>query len=217
MPDQEYENVKKFEDIKAAESRLFKKSLIGCFICVDTRLAFDSETLLEDKKNEKVLLDLNIDGQRQTKRISSKILKMDENNQYSMAMTKPLPYRCIKKKENPPIMTEFHRILNNLSHEDSVGHTFIVDIKFHNVNPKTMLFNELYLPMFKKDKKMEPFERFTLQLLSTIVIDENTDKKSHIRYNSKNHSTLREKKLISLYAEDLHFLITRTGWLVTHI
>ena len=102
---------------------------------------------------------------------------MDENNQYSMAMTKPLPYRCIKKKENPPIMTEFHRILNNLSHEDSVGHTFIVDIKFHNVNPKAMLFNELYIPMFKKDKKMEPFERFTLQLLSTIVIDENTDKK----------------------------------------
>ena len=26
---------------------------------------------------------------------------MDESNQYGMAMTKPLPYRCIKKKENP--------------------------------------------------------------------------------------------------------------------
>ena len=75
-------------------------------------------------------------------------------------------------------MTEFNRILNNFPHEDSVGHTFIVDIKFHNVNPKTMLFNELYLPMFKKDRKMEPFERFPLQLLSTMVIDENRDKKN---------------------------------------
>ena len=34
---------------------------------------------------------------KQTKRISSKKLKMDENNKYGMAMTKPLPYGCIKK------------------------------------------------------------------------------------------------------------------------
>ena len=36
-------------------------------------------------------------------------------------------------------------------------------------------------------------------------------------FNSKTHSTLKEKKVISLYAEDLHFLITRAGWLVTYI
>ena len=36
-------------------------------------------------------------------------------------------------------------------------------------------------------------------------------------YDSKTHSTLKEKKIISLYAEDLHFLKTRAGWLVTHI
>ena len=29
------------------------------------------------------------------KKFSSKIIKMDENNQYGMAMTKPLPYGCI--------------------------------------------------------------------------------------------------------------------------
>ena len=45
---------------------------------------------------------------------------MDENNQYGMAMTKPLLYDCIKKKDNRPTMTEFNQILNNLSHEDSV-------------------------------------------------------------------------------------------------
>ena len=59
---------------------------------------------------------------------------MDENNQYGMAMTKTLPFGCIKKKEN-----------------------------------------------------------------------------------SKTHSTLEEKKFIPLYAEDLHFLVNRAGWLATHI
>ena len=50
---------------------------------------------LEDTKNEKVLFK-TADGQ--LKRFSSKIIKMDENNQYGMAMTRPLPYGCIKKK-----------------------------------------------------------------------------------------------------------------------
>ena len=31
------------------------------------------------------------------------------------------------------------------------------------------------------------------------------------------HSTLKEKKIILVYAEDLHFLINRVGWLVTRI
>ena len=78
---------------------------------------------------------------------------MDENNQYGMAMTKPLPFGCIKKRENPPILTEFSRILDALSHDNNIGHLFIADIKFHNVNPKTLLFIELYPPIFEKDKK----------------------------------------------------------------
>ena len=38
-------------------------------------------------------------GQKQLKRFFSKIIKMDENNQYGKAMTKPLPYGCIKNKK----------------------------------------------------------------------------------------------------------------------
>ena len=34
---------------------------------------------------------------KKIKRVSTKILNMDENNQYEQAMTKPLPYGCIKK------------------------------------------------------------------------------------------------------------------------
>ena len=66
-----------------------------------------TQILLNDNENEKVLLDFYINGKKQTKRISSKILKMDENNQYGKAMTKPLPYGCIKKKK-------IHLALQNL-------------------------------------------------------------------------------------------------------
>ena len=80
---------------------------------MNTRLAFDTEIWLnDDKNNNKVLLDLHIDGKKQTKRISNKILKMNEINQYGQAMTKPLPYGCFKKQEHVPSMTEFNKILD---------------------------------------------------------------------------------------------------------
>ena len=79
-------------------SEYLKKILIGGFSCVNTRLTFDTEILIDDNKNEKILFDLYIDGKKQTKRISSNILKIDENNQYEMAVTKPLSYSCTLKK-----------------------------------------------------------------------------------------------------------------------
>ena len=79
-------------------SEYLKKILIGGFSCVNTRLTFDTEILIDDNKTEKILFDLYIDGKKQTKRISSNILKMDENNQYEMAVTKPLSYSCTLKK-----------------------------------------------------------------------------------------------------------------------
>ena len=42
----------------AEHVRLFEKTLIGDFSCVNTRLAFDTEILIDDKRNEKVLFDL---------------------------------------------------------------------------------------------------------------------------------------------------------------
>ena len=42
---------------------------------------------------------LLIDGKKQTKRISSVILKMDENNHYGQARIKRLPYGCMKRKK----------------------------------------------------------------------------------------------------------------------
>ena len=72
-------------------------------------------------------------------------------------------------------------------------------------------------PIFEKNKKMEPYVQSTLQLMNIVVRDEEKDKIISFPYTSKTHFTLKEKKIIPLYAEDLHFLITRAGWLVTHI
>ena len=58
-------------------------------------------------------------------------------------MTKPLSYSWIKKQEHPPSLTERNRILAKISHDDNIGHFFIVHIEFNDINPKT-LFNEIY-------------------------------------------------------------------------
>ena len=73
--------------------RVFENMLIGGYSCVTTRATFDTELFLKDKQNERVLFE-TVD--REVKLFSSKIIKMDENNQYGFAMTKPLPFGCIK-------------------------------------------------------------------------------------------------------------------------
>ena len=121
----------------AQHVRVFEKTLIGGFSCINTRFAFDTEVLIDKNENEKVILDLLLDGKKQTKRISSNVIKMDENNQHDMAMTKPLPYGCIKKRDQSPTLAEFNKIINEVSHVDSIGHLFIVDIRFNDIYPKT--------------------------------------------------------------------------------
>ena len=96
----------------AEQIRVFEKTLIGGYSCVNTRMAFDTQLFLKDLDNEKVIFETR-DGQ--LKRFSFKIIKMDENNQYGFAMTKPLPYSCIKKKENCPTFEELAVLLENVT------------------------------------------------------------------------------------------------------
>ena len=56
-----------------------------------------------------------------------------------------------------------------------MGHLFIVDIKFHDINPKTLMFNEIFSLIFEKNKKMEPFERSTLQLMTILQRNQTTE------------------------------------------
>ena len=69
--------------------RIFEKTLIGGSNCVNSRLAFGTDILLKNPSSEKVLIEIEKEkGEKQLKRFSSKIVEMDENNQYGQAMTK---------------------------------------------------------------------------------------------------------------------------------
>ena len=126
-------------------------------------MAFDTNLLLKDTKNEKVLFK-TADGQ--FKRFSSKIIKMDENNQYGMAMTRPLPYGCIKRMRTVPSFEELEHLLKSVTLEDKIGHIFTVDIEFSDINPKTLLFNEIFPPVFEKSKKIPPYLWSCSQIMS---------------------------------------------------
>ena len=69
--------------------------------CINMRLVFDSQILLpkNQRGSLKLIYKIKTDTARKNKKNSIKISKMDEKNQYGNAMTKPLPYGCIKKKQ----------------------------------------------------------------------------------------------------------------------
>ena len=91
--------------------RVFEKTVMGGYSCINTRMAFDTDLFLKDTKKEKVLFKT---AEGQLKRFSSKIMKMDENNQYGMTMTKPLPYGCIKRKKHTPNFEELEQLLKSV-------------------------------------------------------------------------------------------------------
>ena len=98
--------------------------------------------------------------------------------------------------------------MDSVSHEDNIGHLFVVDIKFLNRNPKTMLFNEIHAPIFEKNKTDQAHERSTIQLMSVLSRNDEKDTINNFKCTAKTHSTL---------AEHIHFLVKRAGWLVTSI
>ena len=70
-----------------------------------------------------------MNNEKTKKRAITKILKLDENNQYGHGMTKPLPTGCIK--DNDHISQEtFNFLLANVSFEETIDHLYIVCIEF---------------------------------------------------------------------------------------
>ena len=112
---------------------VFEETVIGGFSCVNTRLAFDSQILLPnlaDKTNlennpmnknfdYKVVYNLKLDNEKVKKRVITKILKLDENNQYGNTMTKPLPTSCIKDDKDISWKT-FNFLLEPVNFEDNI-------------------------------------------------------------------------------------------------
>ena len=92
---------------------IFEPTLTRGFSSVNMRLAFDTEILLpnlisnneEEKTDEfqkvynyKIFCNIRLSNEKVfKKRVITKILKLDENNQYGFGMTKPLLTGCIKQ------------------------------------------------------------------------------------------------------------------------
>ena len=90
----------------------FEKTVAGVFSCVNTRLSFNTEILMPNlierdyramniderfkafrRDDLKVACLLRLDGEIHPEKrlVITKIYKLDENNQYGFAMTKPMP------------------------------------------------------------------------------------------------------------------------------
>ena len=182
---------------------IFEETVIGGFSCVNTRLAFDSQILLPNLAdkidlennpmnknfNYKVVYNLKMNNEKTKKRVITKILKLDENNQYGHGMTKPLPTGCIK--DNDDISWEtFNFLLENVSFEDAIGHLYIVDIEFDtkNATEREFAYNEIYPPIIEKQRTIDPCERSVFQLLEQFVRGEHAPKA--YRSTAKAHANL---------------------------
>ena len=224
--------------INNTQMEIFEKTICGGFSSVNTRLSFDTENLMPnlsktdyDKMNIdesfkaykrddlKVVYSLKLDNQKKfsKKRIITKIVKLDENNQYGYAMTRPMPTGCIKQN-NSPSWLQFNLLLEKVSFEDLIRHLFIVDIEFDekNASEKQYMYNEIFPPIIEKEKILDANERSLFQLLELFDTTDNGKQKSY-RCTAKSHATMFPKKCIPLYIEDLRFLIKRAGWIVTKL
>ena len=146
----------------------------------------------------------------------TKIVKLDENNQYNNAMTKPLPTGCIKDN-NDLFWETFIFLLETVSFNDTIGHLYIVDIEFDikNATKKEFAYNEIYPPFIEKQKTIDPCERSVFQLLEQFVSGEKGPKS--YRTSAKAHANLFKKYVFPIYLEDLVFCIKRAGWKMTKI
>ena len=147
-----------------------------------------------------------MNNEKTKKRVITKILKLDENNQYGHGMTKPLPTGCIK--DNDDISWEtFNFLLENVSFEDTIGHLYIVDIEFDtkNATDRAFAYNEIYPPIIEKQRIIDPCESSIFQLVEQFIRGEN-DPKAY-RSTAKTHANLFKKKVLPMYLEDLAFCI----------
>lgn len=66
--------------------------------------------------------------------VISKIMKLDENNQYGFTMAQPLQTGCFKHDQEIPSLNNFNLISENVNLQDKIGHIFVACIEFHERN-----------------------------------------------------------------------------------
>ena len=143
----------------------------------------------------KVVYSLKLDDEKsfQKKRVITKIIKFDENNQYGFAMTRPMPIGCIKQN-NSPSWLEFNLLLEKVPLDDPIGHLFIVDIEFDekDATKKQYINNEIFPPIIEKQNILDANERLLYQILE-LFNKTNDDKTKSYRCTAKSHATMFPK------------------------
>ena len=163
---------------------IFEQTVIGGFSSVNTRLVFDSQILLTNLTdqanlennsmnknfNHKIVYNLKLNNDKVKKRIITKILKLDDNNQYGNGMTKPLPTDCIKGNKDISWET-FNFLPESVSFDNKIGYLHILDIELDvkNATEREYAYNEIYLPIIEKQKQLilmkDPFFNYLKNLL----------------------------------------------------
>ena len=217
---------------KLEHVEIFEETVTGGFSSINTRLAFDTQIWLPNLEykdnleknpinknfNYKVVCNLKLDQKKaQKKRVITKILKLDENNQYGNGMTKPLPTGCIKGDSDISWET-FNILLKKVNFEDEIGHLYVVDTIFDskNATKKQLVYNEIYPPIIEKKKIIDPCERYVFQLLEQYKQNDSHNPVAY-RATRKAHATTLKKNFLPLYLEHLAFVIKRVSWKVTKI
>ena len=87
--------------------------------------------------------------------------------------------------------------MENLSPDDKIGHFVIVNIKFdiENANERSLLFKEIYTPIFEKDKCLDSSEQSIFQLMDTMRKNDKGGLNTY-RYNEKMHARMKTKILL---------------------
>ena len=188
----------------------FEKAVRGGFSSVSQRLAFDSAILPGDKLVS--LLDTST-----TLVISSlfycKTMKMDENNQYGMSMTKKMPYGGMKLIVPVPTVDQvLDMVKTYVSEESDIGYLLCVDL-----NPPTDVLNialcEAFVPIFER-VELDVKDMSTL-FLETHTVTSKSGKPNKIRPTLKTHCTLRKRVEQYVHIETLKYVIEQLGWQVT--
>ena len=78
-------------------------------------------------------------------------------------MTKPLATDYFKQEK--PTLKDFNMSLETLSLEDKNGHLIVVGIR---LDARKLIYDELYTPIFKKQKILDSFEKSVFQLSENI-------------------------------------------------
>ena len=215
--------------------QLFEKTRNLGFSCVNTRLWLNSKiilsNLLQSDSNKlninesfqayyrqvtslKTSYKIQLEGEEsnQDQQIIIKILKLDKNDQYWWAITKPSATGCIKLEKSVPTWKKFNIMFKTVDLDDKIVHSFITDTNFDaaRADAKTLMHSKLYTPIFEKDKVLDSSERSVLQLSETMRTGRNDEVLSY-KHNKK--LTLPcWKKIIPLCLKHLSFLVKRAGW-----